>query len=433
MIGTGLFLSDEAMDLANLEAIDVYLKETNAIDTANDNKGLFFTKDQIEAAKHNEKSLEINSKTAYTITPAYDEKGRPNFKDSAGELIAGIYSGLENEVYHSLDAISSSQIKKYAKSPAHFKRAYIDKINRKRTLKSTERTLDAGTYAHELVLEPEGFNDRYFRLLNAAEHENSIHLLEDLKAKCAEMGLAVSGSKATLIERIKTQDPTVLIFEVQQEEHILKNAGKKAVEKAKEFMKKSTGRPSLIDSLREDCVTPYLIKTPVDPIVWDDAHRACETVRNHEWADSILQDGHPELSVIAQCPETGLMLKVRFDWLTNAGLPADLKTTRSCNPLMAAYQFADLGYDLQAVFYTHVGRLAGIPCPPHVFPFVAVEYLDADICEVFELGDDDWEIATNNYYKHISNLAHSLVHDEWPGYTQRNGSTLLHLPKRGRA
>lgn len=425
MVGTGLFLTDDVFDASHMASVEAYLAQEASLPAPVASQNFFFTEQDVQNAR-------INEGLPFTITPAYDFNGKPNFMDEHGNLIAGIYSGMENEVYHSLPATSSSQVKKYAKSPAHYKRAYIDTVNRKRLAKATERTFDAGTYGHELILEPEGFYDRYFRLLNAADHENSIHTTEALKDKCKELSLPTSGTKAVLIERIQAADPTVRIFEVEQTNHIIKNAGLKAVVKAKEVMEASSGRPSLIDSLKHKDVKPLLHKTPIDPIVWDDAHRACKTVRENEFANSIIQNGFAELSVIAQCPETGMMLKVRFDWLTKDGIPADVKTTRSANPLMASYQFGDLGYDLQAYMYTYVGRLAGIPCPVNVFPFVTVEYTDADICEVFELCDDDWEIAERNFHRHIKNLAHSLENNDWPGYTRRNGSTLLRLPKRGR-
>lgn len=424
-MGAGLYLTDDGFDASHMDAIDAFLAQDATTISNAVRSGLFLDEQSIENAK-------INEGLPFTITPAYARNGQPNFQDAKGNLITGIYSDMPNEVYHALPAISSSKVKKFAKSPAHYKRAYIDKIDRKRTNRQQEHTFDAGTYAHELLLEPDGFYDRYFRLLNATEHENSIHSTEELREKCKELKLTVSGSKAVLIERILQIDPTVAIFDNEQKLHMIAQAGLVAVEKALEVQSNSTGRPTLADCLKHEDVKPLVKKTPIDPVVWDDAHRAYKTAREHEWADEILQDGFAELSVIAQCPETGMMLKVRFDWLNRNGVPADVKTTRSANPIQAAYQFGDLGYDLQAYMYTYVGRLAGIPCPERVFPFIAIEYLDADICEVFELMDDDWEIAERNFHKHIANLHECIENDDWPGYTRQHRSTLLRLPKRGR-
>lgn len=424
-MGHGLYISDDDYGIEQMPLIDEYLRKEALNQPIVSKQRLFFSDYDFEVA-------EVNSTLPFDLKPAYDANGKPNFKNKKGELIPGVYSNLENEVYHSLDAISSSKIKKYAKSPAHYKRAYVDKINRTRLTKQTERTLDAGTYGHELVLEPEGFYKRYFRLLNPADHTDGyLHTIDELKQRCKDLGLITSGTKSALVDRILMAEPACKIFDAMQLQHITRNAGKDAVDRAYEVQKRSTGRPSLIDSLKDDAVKPYIKKSPIDPIVWDDAHRICKTIREHEFADIILQDGFAEVSVIAKCPETSMFLKVRFDWLSFNGVPADVKTTRSANPIMAAYQFADLGYDLQAYMYSYVGRLAGIPCPKNVFPFIACEYAEADICEVFELSDDDWEIAEVNFHNHIINLKQSIENDYWPGYTN-NRSSILNLPRRGR-
>lgn len=435
MSNTNLFLSEDLFDADDhLKAVEAYLlnqaspeNEAASIVAMERTQGLFITEDAMETAK-------LNEGVSFKITPAYDQNGKPNYLDANGDIVCGIFAGLENEVYHSLPAISSSQVKAYAKSPSHYKRNYIDNVNRKRSLaRATEITFDTGTYAHELILEGEGFEDRYFRLLNANEHENCIHSTVDLKEKCKELGLAVSGTRPVLIDRILKCDPRVQIFDDLQKKHIIKNVGIAAVDKAEKVIKRSVEKMTLLDALKHEDVKHLMLKTPIDSVIWDDAHRCYDSVCRNEWASDILQDGFAELSVFAKCPDTGRMLKVRFDWLNKNGVPADLKTTRSADPLKAAYQFADLSYDLQAYMYSYVGRLAGINCPLHVFPFIAVEYDSADICTVFELDESDWAIAEKNYHRHIKNLDESLKNNDWPGYTRRKGSVLLRLPKRGRA
>ena len=423
------YLPDDSYDSeTQMSLIEAYLQsESNKIRTVqSSSRGLYFS-DQVM------NDYKLNKGLKFNVSSAYNDQNKPNFLDSEGNLIEGIYLGMENEVYHSLDAISSSQIKKYAKSPSHYYRAYVENVNRKRTLpRSTEITFDTGTYTHELILEKEGFYDRYFKLLNAAEHEDCIHTATALKEKCKELSLASSGSKPSLIKRIIEHDPTVKIFDNEQYKHICKNAGQKAVEKAEYVISNSIEKTSLIDALKHKSVKPLLLKTPIDPVVWDDAHRAEQTVRNNSWANDILQSGFAEVSVIVRCPETGRMLKVRIDWLSRNGVPADVKTTRSADPLKAVFQFADLSYDLQAYMYSYCARLAGIPSPEKIFPFITVEMAEADICEVFELSDEDWIIAERNFHKHIRNLDQSIKNDDWAGYTKRDGSTLLRLSKRGR-
>lgn len=116
-----------------------------------------------------------------TILPAYDDLGNPNFLDSNGDLVEGIYSGVPNSVYHELDAHSSSLIKELAKNtPAHVFRQYFSNEERKRTA-AQRNTLDTGTYGHELILEPIGFYDRYFRVPLAIEYPTALHTSAELK------------------------------------------------------------------------------------------------------------------------------------------------------------------------------------------------------------------------------------------------------------
>ncbi|SUI48256.1 Uncharacterised protein [Shewanella putrefaciens] len=114
----------------------------------------------------------------------------------------------------------------------------------------------------------------------------------------------------------------------------------------------------------------------IDHIVWDDAFRVERSTRAHPKADWLLSDGYAELTIIARCPTTGLLLKVRFDWLRNDAIGVDLKTTLSTNPTKFGYQVKDLRYDLQQVFYCYVANLAGGPVKH--FCFVATEYKDAE-------------------------------------------------------
>mgnify|MGYP003659452477 CR=1 FL=1 len=94
--------------------------------------------------------------------PAYLPNGDPTYLDKSGELIEGIYTEMPNDVYHALDALSSSGLKTFFVCPAKYKRDYLSNITRKRT-NAQMRTFDAGTYGHELCLEPHGFYERYFR------------------------------------------------------------------------------------------------------------------------------------------------------------------------------------------------------------------------------------------------------------------------------
>lgn len=292
------------------------------------------------------------------VLNAYDHNHKPTWLDENDELIEGIYIGMENEVYHALPAYSSSQIKTFIKkSPAHFFRKYISDIDRKRTTsRALQNTFDAGTYGHELILEPHGFHDRYFRDIVPSDYPNALRTIADLQAKVAELGITgvpKSAAKPRLIQEIRAVDSSVQIWD--------------------EIVADHRNHPNHVN------------KKPIDAIVWDDAHRVEETCRDNQDADMLIQDGLPEISFIAKCPRTGLWLKCRFDWLRFDCIAVDVKTTMSTDPEAFARQAGNLGYHIQEAFYTYVAALLSVDLK--AFIFACIEYVEADLCEIFDLED----------------------------------------------
>ncbi|GAA5138541.1 PD-(D/E)XK nuclease-like domain-containing protein [Thalassotalea piscium] len=364
-------------------------------------------------------SLAIETSTPQwfeTIQPAYIN-GQPTYLDENGELIEGIYTDLENDVYHSLDAFSSSLVKELIKNtPAHVFRQYLSGIERKRTLSLT-RTLDTGTLGHELILEPNGFFNRYFRLPLAKEYENALSTATQLKAKCTELSLKTSGSKPELITRLTEHDPKILIFDVILEKLIIKHAGDKAFKLAQKQVELKNAS-SIIRAFELPIVQKEALKKPIDGLVWDDAQRILATFKKHRRAPRFINNGYAELTVIARCPVTGLMLKTKFDYINKQALASDVKTTRSTNPIKFALQCRDLRYDVQEAFYKYVANLAGVPVK--IFGFISIEYADADICEVFEISKRRQMLAHADMTKGLQVLADCLDTNDWYGYSKHD-------------
>ena len=92
------------------------------------------------------------------IKPGYDsEWGKPNFLDSHGQPVAGIYADVENEDYHAIPALSSSKLKKFSQSPALYYREYVSKLKRAKAA-STANAFTAGSVTHGLVRIPAKLN-----------------------------------------------------------------------------------------------------------------------------------------------------------------------------------------------------------------------------------------------------------------------------------
>ena len=138
---------------------------------------------------------EVNNECEYSnwveqASPSY-VNGVPTYLDAQGELIEGIYLDMPNDVYHALPALSSSKLKKFIDSPAHYYREYLSSITRKRTT-AMQNTFDAGTHAHTLVLEPEGYYERYFRDVMPIDYPDALHTAVQIEAALVKLGLKKS-------------------------------------------------------------------------------------------------------------------------------------------------------------------------------------------------------------------------------------------------
>lgn len=352
-----------------------------------------------------------------TIQPAYNDLGEPNYLDKQGHLVEGIFDGIENDVYHELDAYSSSMIKEFAKStPAHVYRNYFSNESRKRT-QAQRNTLDTGTYGHELILEPMGFYDRYFRVPLAIEYPDALHTAADLQEALSKLNEKVSGKKSELIERLLKADPNAVIFDDILSKAIINGAGIAAYNEAVKMVSEKKCS-SVLAAFNDGGLSHVTYKTPIDGLVWDDAHRIQKTFQSHPRAKRLINNGYAELTMIARDSETGLMLKVKFDYINNEAIASDVKTTRSANPNKFRMQCRDLRYDVQASFYKYVANLCGVPVK--LFAFIGVEFLEADICEVFELKRSRQAIADTDMKKAISTLKECLDSENWFGYTRND-------------
>lgn len=374
--------------------------------------------------------------------PAYQGDGLPNFLDANGELVEGIYLDMPNDVYHSLKALSSSALKTFVECPAKYFRDYLSGVTRKRTL-ALKRTFDAGTYGHELCLEPHGFYERYFREPVQSDFPDAISTAEDIESELIKAGLPAKEGKAEKLARLLKLDPSINADAIKTIADIDNELGRLNASKTESKLDKarrlvaSNPHVEVFDLLLEQArqlsgekvvkINPYtgeeLItyggKQPIDGVVWDDAHRIQKTVRKHKEANVYLSNGLPEVAIIARCNITGLMLKVKFDWLCFNDEAVDLKTSaQSVRPEMFKRQVESLHYDIQAVFYTYVASIANIEIPK--FTFVTVEYGTADICQPYTLPRF-WVVRANNtMHSALLEFKECLETGHWYGYTKED-------------
>lgn len=407
----------------------------------------------------------------YQLIQAYDDQGLPRFLNANGEPIAGIYLGVKNGDYHAIPACSSTKLKKFAKSPALYYRAYIKPLNRRKTEVSTV-PMETGDLIHALVLEPERAIGLYFYWLLPVDYPNALHTVDDIKKALIQAGVKPVGTKKDdLIEQLRWVDHSAFenVFDVMNKQHIYVWACSKnpawtdvpsssalvsRLDDLVDLLKKHCGvaepgadRYTVIRQLltidaslgdiifdvvqarhmnavmNSDEYQEFTEKYVIDPIMYQDAHRACQTVRAHRSGNRLLQDGYPEVTMIAQDPMTGMWLKSKIDWLRFDLIAVDLKSARSAEPDNFRYQTLDLRYCLQEVFYRYVANLLDVDI--QAFPFVCVEFAEMDACEVFELSERRKDKAFEALMKLLPELKSCLDDNFWYGYNAEQDTIVI--------
>jgi|ETNmetMinimDraft_31_1059906.scaffolds.fasta_scaffold00022_3 hypothetical protein len=357
--------------------------------------------------------------------PAYNAKGEPNYLDDEGNIIEGIYLDMPNDVYHSLPALSSSKLKDFIKSPALYYRNYLSSVDRKRT-QAQKNTFDAGTHGHTLVLEPQGYYQKFFRDMVQSDLPEAMTTAIEIEETLVCLGLPKSGNKQQKIERlidfIEHKVPSLDPSNPQHAQQIEIARNVRIFEVERQRYLDSFG-PAEEGVWEGEPVTTYGGKVPVDSIVWDDAHRVMKTTRDHEEANQYFQYGLPEVAIFAMCPLTGMMLKVKFDWLRFDDVAVDMKTTASVKPEKFRRQIEDLRYDIQQEFYKYVARLQDIPVEE--FVFVATEYVQMDACQPFRLSEKRSKKAFSLMMSKLPELEECKKTNRWYGYVKQDCTMLL--------
>jgi len=157
----------------------------------------------------------------------------------------------------------------------------------------------------------------------------------------------------------------------------------------------------------------------------DDYERAVQLVTAlaaNERARTILESGQAtrEVSVVVEDPETGLLLKARFDvWNRQVAWLCDLKSTRDASRF--GWSMFDYGYHRQAAFYVHVARLAeqqilGDDPTTETFIIVAVEKEAPFGCLCAPVADSAIQAGRAEYRRLLRQVAECQQRDAWPCY-----------------
>jgi hypothetical protein len=159
---------------------------------------------------------------------------------------------------------------------------------------------------------------------------------------------------------------------------------------------------------------------PVKAEVIAELDAIAEAVLAHPKASTLLESpGHPEVSLFGRDPETGVRLRGRIDYLTDATINVDVKTTTDVRRHKLARTIADFGYDIQSEAYRHLLRINGLePQPTHL---IFVETDPPHEVRVVQL--DGWWIegGQRRMREAIDTYAQCITTNTWPGDDDQPG------------
>lgn len=141
---------------------------------------------------------------------------------------------------------------------------------------------------------------------------------------------------------------------------------------------------------------------------------------NYKCAKIMGRDGWRELAFFANDPDTGVLCKIKIDFLAmgDGGYYAvDLKSTSNADPDEFSRSVERYNYHVQSSFYSDVFEWAtGQILTRFWFAAVESEKPHGVICRY--LCDDSVEIGSAQYRDNLDTYANCLMHDFWPCYPQ---------------
>ena len=147
--------------------------------------------------------------------------------------------------------------------------------------------------------------------------------------------------------------------------------------------------------------------------------------RNREAQDVLRSPGHAELSVFAECPETGVLVRCRFDFITSDGRALDLKKTQDVRADAFSRSVYNYRYHVQAAFYEDVWYWATGERLDW-FKFLAVEEKPPHANKLFLLDSEAIQQGRREYRLNLQEYARCMETETWPGVVQ--DEELIGLP-----
>lgn len=280
---------------------------------------------------------------------------------------------LSNELYHRGPGVSSTNLKHALISPAHYR------VHKEHPKPSTPAML-VGTWLHELVLEPDTFEDRF--------------VIQPLLAPLPPTEKMLAKEKPTPAERER-----IAFWAEFEGQH----AGKTVIP-------------------NEPGSDPFW-----SPGAWDLIHYMRDAIMTHPFAPLFLDKFNPEVSIywmekVAVRTETGEQVdeinelcKARFDIHdVMHNILADLKTARDATYSGFIRAIHDFGYHVSREHYMEGARQLGIEAKE--FIFITIEKEPPYPIGLYRLDERSKHIGRMLRKKALETIAAAHHFNEWPAY-----------------
>lgn len=155
-------------------------------------------------------------------------------------------------------------------------------------------------------------------------------------------------------------------------------------------------------------------------ILDDEQYQACLHIRDaiarHPVAPGLLTGGAAEQTFFAIDPETGELIKCRYDYLQDSGYAAiDLKSTEDASPSGFARSAANFRYDLQPAWYFDVNTILYGERPRH-WIFMALEKKPPYAIGLYFAKEEDIERAYTRARQDFLKIVEHKNTDRWPDW-----------------
>lgn len=144
-----------------------------------------------------------------------------------------------------------------------------------------------------------------------------------------------------------------------------------------------------------------------------------DSVLSHKDAVRLLKNGKTEISGYFADDETGIVQKIRPDFVSfDLDAEVDIKTTVDCTREAFTRSIWNYRYDFQRVMYRQ-GIKAITGKEVNFSAFIAVEKEPPYECAVYIADEGFMDRAWQDYRKSLDLLRDSIINNEWPSYQQR--------------